>query len=80
MKFFIGIIAILLGTLVVIKTEWFVENFGASSWAEEHMGSSGGTRMLYKLIGIALILGAMMMMTGLLQIILLNIFAPMFRG
>jgi len=59
-------VGVALGALMVIKTEWLVENFGTSSWAEEHLGTSGGTRLLYKLIGIAIIFIAMMGATGLL--------------
>jgi len=61
-----GLVGVALGALMVIKTEWLVENFGTSSWAEEHLGTSGGTRLLYKLIGIAIIFIAMMGATGLL--------------
>lgn len=78
MKYFVGIFAILIGVVLVIKTEWFVQNFGAIQWAEEHMGSSGGSRLMYKLLGIAAILIALMLMTNLLQIILLNVLGPLF--
>lgn len=78
MKYIIGILAIAVGTLLVIKTEWFVENFGASDWAEAHLGSEGGSRLLYKLIGIAFIVLALMGVTGLLGNMILAIFGPMF--
>lgn len=66
MKYIIGLIAIAFGTIFIVKTEWFIENFGTSSWAEEHMGTSGGSRLLYKLIGLVIIFLAMMGVTGLL--------------
>lgn len=66
MKYVIGILAIAFGTILIIKTEWFVQNFGTSDWAEQHMGTSGGTRLFYKLIGLAIIFIAMMGVTGLL--------------
>lgn len=66
MKYFLGLLAIIFGAILIIKTEWFIENFGTSSWAEEHMGTSGGSRLLYKLIGLVIIFLAMMGVTGLL--------------
>ncbi len=66
MKYFIGLLAIALGIVLVIKTEWFLENFGVNTWAEEHLGTSGGSRLMYKLIGLAIIFIAMMGLTGLL--------------
>lgn len=61
-----GLVGVALGALMVIKTEWLVENFGTSSWAEEHLGTSGGTRLMYKFIGLIIIFLAMMFATGLL--------------
>lgn len=51
----IGIIIAAIGFILVWKSEWFHQNFGRIQWAEEHMGSSGGSRLMYKLIGIAII-------------------------
>lgn len=78
MKYLFGILAVLLGTLMVVKTEWIVSNFGTSSWAEEKMGTSGGTRLLYKLIGILVIFFAMMGVTGLLGPFVLSTFGKLF--
>ncbi len=66
MKYFLGLLGLAIGIFLVVKTEWFIQNFGNSAWAEEHFGTSGGTRTLYKLIGLAIIFIAMMGMTGLL--------------
>lgn len=80
MRYFIYALVITLGSILVIKTEWFVENFGSIAWAEQHLGTEGGTRLAYKLIGIILIITSLMMATGVLQSILLSFFAPMFGG
>lgn len=80
MKYFIITLAIGMGIILVIKTEWFVQNFGSIAWAEQHLGADGGSRLAYKLIGIILIAGALMIATGTLQTIFLNLFAPMFGG
>lgn len=78
MLYFLGILAIAFGIFMVIKTEWIVENFGTSDWAEANMGTSGGSRLLYKLIGVAIIFGSMMVMTGMMGEVILGIFGGMF--
>jgi len=60
----IGILFAGAGVLLIFKAEWFYQNFGSSGWAEEHLGSSGGSRLLYKLIGLALIFVGFMTMTN----------------
>jgi len=52
MQYFIGIACVLIGVALILKTEWFLENFGSSAWAEDKFGTSGGSRTLYKLIGL----------------------------
>lgn len=79
MKYIIGILAIAVGCLLVIKTEWFIQNFGTNAWAEQHLGASGGTRLMYKLIGLAIIFIAMMGMTGLLGGFIMGTFGKLFR-
>lgn len=78
MKYFIGILVIIVSVLLIVKTEWFVENFGTSAWAEEHMGTSGGTRLMYKLIGITAIFLSLAGMTGLLGSFILSTFGRYF--
>ncbi|MFH1947576.1 MAG: hypothetical protein ABIJ23_05485 [Candidatus Magasanikbacteria bacterium] len=78
MKYIIALIAIAVGAILVIKTEWFIQNFGTSSWAEEHMGTSGGTRLFYKLVGIAIILIAFLGVSGLLGNMVLGFFGKLF--
>ncbi len=52
MQYFIGVMIVLVGVLLILKTEWFLENFGTIAWAEENLGTSGGSRLMYKFIGI----------------------------
>ena len=65
--YIIGIIAALAGVGMVLKTEWLIQNIGSSAWAEAKMGTSGGSRMFYKLIGIGLIFIGFMLITNLFQ-------------
>jgi len=79
-RIIIGLIGMVIGALFVIKSEWFLANFGANDWAEQHLGSEGGSRLMYKLIGLAIILVSILIMTNLLQGIALAILAPLFPG
>ncbi len=77
MRYFLGIIFIGIGFLIVWKSDWFMENFGRIEFAEKYLGSGwGGTRVFYKLLGILIIIIAFMYMSGLLQSILGSIFSP----
>ena len=61
-----GLGLIFIGCIFVIKTEWFLQNFGKIDWAEQHLGLDGGSRLFYKLLGIIIIFAGMMMATGML--------------
>ena len=74
MKFLIGSIVIIIGAFLVIKTDWFYNFTGPVDWAERHLGTEGGTRILYKLLGLLLIIGAFLAMTGSLSCIMGKIF------
>jgi len=75
-----GLAAVAVGMLFVVKTEWFLNNFGTIEWAEQHMGTSGGTRMFYKLIGIGIIFIGFLAATGMIGGFLMGtvgrLFAP----
>ena len=76
--YLVTIIAIIaIGAALVIKTEWIYSFTGPIDWAEEHLGSEGGTRIFIKLLGVAIILGAFLWVTGFLQHIVLAIFRPL---
>jgi hypothetical protein len=78
MRYILGLLGVALGAIFVIKSEWFNENFGSNAWAEEHLGSSGGSRLMYKLIGLAFIFISMLYITGMLGPFVLAIVGPLF--
>ena len=65
MRYIVGIIVTLVGAAVVLKTEWIIQNFGTSAWAEAKFGTSGGSRTFYKLIGIVFIFFGFLLITNL---------------
>jgi len=60
----LGIVIMAPGLFLVIKTEWFVNNFGRLAWFEEKLGSEGGTRLGYKLFGLLFLFIGIIVLTG----------------
>lgn len=78
MRYVIGIILALAGVAMILKTEWLIENFGTSTWAEDKMGTSGGSRLFYKLIGLAIIFIGFLLITNLFQDFLMGTVGKIF--
>jgi len=64
-RIIIGILMVGVGTLLIFKSEWFYQNFGSIAWAENNLGTSGGSRLMYKIIGLVFIFVGMMVATNL---------------
>ncbi len=58
---------VLIGLLLIWKTEAVVRVAGYSNWAEIKLGAMGGTRLLYKLVGLGFIFAGMLAITNLHQ-------------
>jgi hypothetical protein len=80
MHIILGLLGVVVGTLFVMKSEWLLQNFGKVPWAEEHLGADGGSRLFYKLIGLAIIIIGFLGMIGLLGGLIIGIFGSLFRG
>ena len=60
----IGLAMLAAGAFLVIKTEWFIYNIGRIAWFEAKLGTEGGSRLGYKLVGIVLIILGIIVSTG----------------
>lgn len=60
----LGLIIMTPGAFLVIKTEWFVNNFGRIAWFEDKLGTEGGSRLGYKLIGLIALFIGILVLTG----------------
>ena len=76
MKYVVGIILIVIGFIIIWKSDWLMDNIGRIEWAEAHLGSDGGTRLFYKLIGVVIILLSFLLMSGRLGSGLKKVFNP----
>lgn len=63
-RYLAGLLLIAGGLFLIIKTELMMSWFGRIAWAEEKLGTEGGTRVFYKLIGMGSIVLAFMIMSG----------------
>lgn len=75
-RIIIGAIVSVIGGFMTIKADWMYYNFGAVSFAEKYLGSSGGTRLFYRLLGIVLTFLGFLYMTGLWGSFILWILGP----
>ncbi|OGY40629.1 MAG: hypothetical protein A2Y82_05290 [Candidatus Buchananbacteria bacterium RBG_13_36_9] len=73
----LGIIFVILGPFLIIKTEWILENFGPIEWAEDKLRTSGGSRFFYKMVGLLMIFFGMAMVLGLFEGMVLWVFGPL---
>lgn len=80
MQYVYGFLVIIFGFFLVWKSDWLVNNFGRIAWAEEHLGTEGGTRIFYKLLGILIIIGSFLVMAGVFNNIIEGIFGASFRN
>ena len=62
--FILGALVIAAGTFLVIKTEWFMTNFGRIAWFEDKLGSEGGSRLGYKILGVITIFIGIVLLSG----------------
>ncbi|MFH1837892.1 MAG: hypothetical protein ABH808_00095 [Candidatus Kuenenbacteria bacterium] len=76
----IGLLMVGFGFLLVAKTEWFLRICGCVAWAEKWLGTDGGTRLFYKLLGLLFCFLGFLTMTGLLKPMVLNLVGPLFGG
>jgi len=60
----LGLLITAAGVSLVIQTEWFLNNFGRIAWFEDKLGTEGGSRLGYKLVGIVLIFIGIIVLTG----------------
>jgi hypothetical protein len=68
-RILIGIWVSFGGFMMVWKTQFFLDMIGRIEWAEKNLGG-GGSRLLYKLIGIVIILIGFLAITNLYDMVI----------
>jgi len=79
-RILIGLGMVAVGAVITIYANKIYESVGPIAWAEEHLGTEGGSRLMYKLIGIGLCIIGFLLATGMLGGLLLGIARFFFPG
>ena len=79
MNILVGFIILAIGALIVIKSEAMLNAFGRIEFFERHLGTEGGSRLGYKLLGIIAIFIGMLVMTNMIGGFLEWILSPILR-
>lgn len=66
-----------LGALMAVKSESVYNAFGPIAWFEAHLGTEGGSRLGYKLIGVLVFFIGFMIMTGMINGFMMWILGPL---
>ena len=78
LRIILGLVIVAVGFVFVWKTEWFQQNVGSIAWAEDKMGTMGGSRLMYKLIGILVIVIGILIATNLYRTAFVSAFGWLF--
>jgi hypothetical protein len=70
---------VVVGALITIKSEKLLEFFGRIDFFEDKLGTSGGSRLGYKLIGLLIFFLGMLTMTGLIGGFLQFVLSPLLK-
>lgn len=79
MRIILGLLFIIVGTLVTVKSEWLYLNFGSIAFFDKYLHSSGGGRLGYKLSGVLAVVVGIFVVTNLHERVLqgiANLFVP----
>ena len=74
-----GLIILAIGALIVIKTEAILSAFGRIEFFERYLGTEGGSRLGYKLVGIFAIFIGVLIMTNLIGGFMEWVLSPILR-
>lgn len=62
----LGLIILTVGVAIVAKSEWLINNFGRIGFFEQHLGTSGGSRLGYKLAGLIVVFVGFLVLTNMI--------------
>lgn len=79
MNILVGIIILGIGAFMVIKSEIMLSAFGRIEFFERQLGSEGGSRLGYKLVGLAAIFIGALIMTNMISGFLEWALSPILR-
>ena len=79
MHILIGFIILAVGALMVIKSEALLNAFGRIEFFDHYLGTEGGSRLGYKLIGLFAIFIGILIMTNMISGFMEWVLSPILR-
>lgn len=79
MHIVIGMLILAAGVFIVIKSEAMLNGFGRLEFFEKYLGTEGGSRLGYKIVGLLAIFIGFLVMTNMIGGFLQWILAPLLR-
>ncbi len=75
----VGLVIIIIGVLMVLKTEALLNMFGRIEVFDRYLGTEGGSRLGYKIIGMIVIFIGILVMTNLIGGFIEWVFSPLLK-
>jgi hypothetical protein len=79
MSILFGMLILAAGVLIVIKSNAILSAFGRLEFFEHYLGTEGGSRLGYKIVGLITIFIGFLIMTGMISGFLEWILGPLLR-
>jgi hypothetical protein len=80
MNIIIGLVMAVIGALITIKSEAMMNMFGRVGFFEKYLGTEGGSRLGYKLLGILIFLIGVMLATNVFGDFMLWLLSPLINA
>jgi hypothetical protein len=80
MNIIFGIIIAVVGALITIKSEAMLSMFGRVAFFEKYLGTEGGTRLGYKLLGILVFIIGVMIATNVIGDFMMWLLSPLINA
>jgi len=77
--FILGLIIMIIGASMAIKSELMLNTFGSIGFFERHLGVEGGSRLGYKLVGILTFFIGVLIMTNMIGGFLTWVLSPLLK-
>ena len=77
--FILGLIIMVIGASMAIKSELMLNTFGSIGFFERHLGVEGGSRLGYKLVGILTFFIGVLIMTNMIGGFLTWVLSPLLK-
>jgi hypothetical protein len=78
-NFILGLIIMAIGFVIVFKSEAMLSNFGRIAFFEKYLGTEGGSRLGYKIIGLTAVFFGTLIATNLIGGFLNWALSPMLK-